>query len=74
MTNMSWNFATVNGRLAEIYFDKSKRGIKALGHCYVKRSDFKTKKEQKEIGEDTEHIRVVWRNGKYKVVIKNPHS
>ena len=46
--NSGWCFAVVNGRLAEIYFDK-KYGI--YGHCYVKRNEF-NKKEQKIINLD----------------------
>lgn len=42
---MSWCFALVNGRLAEMYFDKTKSGVKFQGHCYVDKSESKTKKE-----------------------------
>ena len=35
--NDGWCFAIVNGRLAEIHFDK-KYGI--YGHCYVKREKY----------------------------------
>lgn len=30
---------------AEIFFEKNKRGIKFLGHAWVKKSEYKTKKE-----------------------------
>ena len=66
---MCWCFAIVNNRLAEIYFDEKKKGqIKISGHCYVKKEDFKTKREQKWITQDTGRIRVVYRNKKYKLV------
>lgn len=70
---MSWCFATINNRLAEIYFDETKKGPKIRGHCYVKKKEYKTKKEQKLIIEDTAKFRFVYRNRKYKrikIVIK----
>lgn len=65
---MSWRFAIVNNKLAEIYFDKKNDQIEIWGHCYVKKEDYKTKEEQKWIEEDTRKIRVVYRNKKYKLV------
>jgi len=65
---VTWCFAIINGRLAEIYFDRKKSGkIKFLGHCYIKREDFKTKQEQEWIERDTRRVRLVYRNGKYKL-------
>ena len=49
---MSWSFAIINGRLAEIFFDemhgkiKRRRRIKISGHCYVKKEEYKTKKSE----------------------------
>lgn len=64
---MSWCFAIVNNKLAEIYFDKKKSGqIKIWGHCYVKKEDYKSKKEQKWIKEDTARCKFVYQKGKYK--------
>ena len=64
-----WNFAIINNRLGEIYFEEKKKGqIKFLGHCYVKREDFKTKQEQKCIDKDIKKIRIIYRNKKYKSV------
>lgn len=66
---MPWSFAIVNGRLAEIFFDRSKNGKpKINGHCYVKKEDYKTKTEQKWIKQDTAKVRAVWRKGEYKLV------
>ena len=66
---MSWCFAIVNNRLAEIYFNKTKNGKPIiLGHCYIKSEDYKTKQEQRWIARDTERIRVVYRNKKYKLI------
>jgi hypothetical protein len=62
-----WCFAIVNNKLAEIYFandDKKKRTV-VWGHCYVERSEFTTKKEQREIDHDTERNRFTYRNKKY---------
>ena len=38
--NMTWCFALVNGRLAEIYFNKTKKDVRFLGHCYVEKSEY----------------------------------
>lgn len=66
---MGWCFAIVNNRLAEIYFDKKKNGKpKIWAHCYVKREEYETKQEQKWIEQDTQRVRVVYRNKKYKLV------
>ena len=66
---MSWCFGIVNHRLAEIFFNKSKSGqIKILGHCNVKKKEYKTKQEQKWIVIDTRKIKVVYRNKKYKLI------
>lgn len=63
---MNWSFALVNNQLAEIYFEKKKEKIKFLGHCYVKRSEFKTEKEQKWIEEDIAKHQFAYRKGTYK--------
>ncbi|MFH1890545.1 MAG: hypothetical protein ABIJ91_03210 [Candidatus Kuenenbacteria bacterium] len=66
---MCWCFAIINNKLAEIYFDKDKKGKpKFLGHCYVKKQEFKTKAEQKAIKEDIAKYQFVYRKGKYKRV------
>ena len=66
---MNWSFAIINNRLAEIYFNKTKRGVRFLGHCYVKKSEFKTKAEQRWIEEDTAKVRLMFRNDRYKRVL-----
>jgi len=65
---MSWCFAIVNNKLAEIYFEKKKGKPKIIGHCYIKKEDYKTKQEQKWIREDTAKYRFIYRKGKYKKV------
>ncbi|MFH1903143.1 MAG: hypothetical protein ABIK20_03700 [Candidatus Omnitrophota bacterium] len=63
---MSWCFAIVNNKFAEIYFDRKKNDqIEIKGHCYPKRDEFKTKTEQKWIAQDTKKFRFVYRNKKY---------
>lgn len=68
---MSWCFAIVNGRLAEIYFNETKKGIKFLGHCYVDRSEYKTKREQKWIDKDLVRHRFSYRNKNYRGYFDN---
>ena len=62
-----WCFAIVNNKLAEIYFanDHKKKKTTVWGHCYVKRSEFTTKKEQKQIDQDIKKCRFTYRNKKY---------
>lgn len=62
---MGWCFAIINNRLAELYFEKSKSGIKFQGHCYVDRLEFKLKSEQKSIDKDIAKFRFTYRNKKY---------
>ncbi len=66
---MYWSSAVVNNKLAEIFFDKGKNGrIKISGHCYVKKSEYKTMQEQKLIAEDIKRTKVPYRNKKYDLV------
>ena len=57
-----WCFAILNGKLAEIHFDKKKN---VWGHCFVKRSEYKTKREQKMIDADIKKARFTYKNKKY---------
>lgn len=65
-----WSFALVNGRLAEIYFDKKRGKIKIRGHCYVKKEEFTTKKEQRWIKQDTARVKYTYRKGEYKRILQ----
>jgi len=65
---MFWCFAIVNNKLAEIYFNKKNNRINICGHCYVKKEEYKTKKEQLWIKEDTEKIKLIYRNKKYRLI------
>lgn len=68
---MNWCFATINGRLGEIYFEKKKNGqTKFLGHCYVKKEDFKTKEELRALDEETKKFKIIYKNKQYKVIKK----
>ena len=59
--NNGWCFAIMNGRLAEIYFQK-KHGI--YGYCYIDREKY-SKKEQKMINTDIRHYKFTYRKGFY---------
>lgn len=58
---MSWCFAMVNKSLAEIYFENGR----VWGHCLVRSSDYKTKREWEWIKKDTEKYKLRWVGGKY---------
>ena len=62
-----WCFAIINNRLSEIFFGRKKGKCKKViwAHCYVKRSEYKTKREQKMIVKDTKRCRFTYRNKKY---------
>lgn len=63
---MFWCFGIVNNKLAEIYFEKRKGKTRIIGHCYIKKEDYKTKREQEWIKEDTVKSRFTYKNGEYK--------
>ena len=65
---MNWGFAIINNKLAELYFEHTKGEPKILGHCYVKKEEYKTKKEQNMIKEDTVINQLIYKGGKYKRV------
>ena len=67
---MGWCFAIVNEKLAEIYFEKQRGKTKILGHTYVKRGEYKTKKEQKYIDEDIAKFQFMYIKGTYKDILK----
>ena len=70
---MSWSFATVNGRLAEVFFEREEGqdSPKIMGHCYVSLSEYKTKKEKRWIGKDTKRYQFSYRNKVYRDKIRN---
>ena len=50
----AWQFAIVNKKLAEIYFDELKKNKGRIkGHCYIDKNTYKTKQEQAWIKKDT---------------------
>ena len=63
---MFWAFALINNRLVEIFFEKRGKTIVMQGHCYVKRSEFTTKKEQKDINTDIKKHVLSYRKGRYR--------
>lgn len=63
---MSWSFGLINGKLAEIFFDKIGRGVRFRGHAFVDKKDYTTKKEQKWIESDTKKVKLIYKDSKYK--------
>lgn len=70
---MGWSFAKVNGRLAEVFFDRkdNEKEPRMRGHCYVSESEYKTKKEKKWIKQDTEKYQFSYRKKVYRDKIRN---
>jgi hypothetical protein len=68
---MPWCFATINNKLGEIYFHRVGRGKKSKvvfeGHCYVKKSEFKTKGERRALDRESAKSHISYRNKKYKL-------
>lgn len=62
---MTWCFAKINGRLAELYFDENKSQTKFVGHCYVKKSEYKTERELKWIELDSKKYKFKFKNLTY---------
>lgn len=63
---MSWCFAIVNNRLAEIFFERRKGDLLPKGHCYVDAKDYRTKKEKRWIRDDTTKLRFSYRSRRYR--------
>ena len=68
---MNWSFAIINQKLAEIYFERTNGEVRFFGHCYVKKEEYKTKKEQIMIKVDTAKNQLIYKNGGYKRVNVN---
>ena len=62
---MNWQFALINGRLVELFFEKEKGIVRMLGHAYVKRSEYKTKREQKMIDADLKKMQFRYRKKRH---------
>ena len=62
---MNWVFAIINGRLAELFFEKKKGRPYLLAHAYVKASHYKTAHEKRMIRKDTKKYRFTYRNKQY---------
>lgn len=65
---MNWCFAIVNGRLAEIYFEKGEKP-KLFGHCYVQPDEYESKQEKEWKKADTKRFRFTYKKGKYKEAV-----
>lgn len=69
---MSWCFAIVNGRLTELYFEKTKgKRTRILGHCYVKKEEFSTKQEKRWIAKDIKRYQFSYKNDRYRDKLNN---
>ena len=64
-STMYWSFALVNNRLAEVFYEMKRGKPYIFGHCYVKKIEYKTKREQNYIRQDTQKFRFTWKNQKY---------
>lgn len=62
---MFWHFAIINNRLAEIYLEEIMGQLQCYGHCYVKQSEYKTKKEKRYIEEDIAKNKFTFYKGRY---------
>ena len=63
---MNWCFATVNNKLAEIFFNKKKgKKPEIFAHCYIKETEYTTKKEKQWIANDMKKYRFSYYNKKY---------
>lgn len=69
---MSWCFALINGRLAELFFDREEGESepKIIGHSCVSISEYKTKRDQKLIEKDTKRYQFSYRNKIYRDKIR----
>ena len=63
---MSWCFGLVNNRLAEIFYKRNKSVVTYMGHAFVKKTDYTSKREKEWIVKDTARIRLTYENGVYK--------
>ena len=62
---MGWCFALINGKLAEIFFDKKGKKILFEGHCFVEEEEYKTKQEKSWIKKDTSKYQFKYKSGEY---------
>ncbi len=66
---MSWCLAIVNGRLAEIFFEKTRNNIGLVGHAYVNKGDYQTKRERLWIEKNTGKFKLAYKKGIYKDLV-----
>ena len=67
-----WCFALINNRLAELYFDRDKKGrLLFEGHGYVDDTKDWTKEEKKWIPRDTKQYQFSYRKGYYRDKTRN---
>ena len=61
-----WSYALINGRLAEIYFDKIGEKTFFKGHCYIRASDSFTQREARALQYDVNHTQLSYYRKKYR--------
>ncbi|MEK9159320.1 MAG: hypothetical protein AAB383_01180 [Patescibacteria group bacterium] len=71
---MGWCFALINGRLAEIFFDKKGKKTLLEGHCFVEEEEYKTKQEKTWIKKDISSYQFKYKGGKYTEINPNPQQ
>ena len=68
-SKIEWCFALVNGRKGEIFFQQQANGKKKIiAHYYLKETDPIIKKMKTTINRETQELRVVYRNKKYRII------
>lgn len=73
--NTHWSFAIINGRLAEVWYYRDEEHQPVfIAHCYVKREEYTTKKEQIMIEKDIKKVKLRYVKGKYSKIPSPPKS
>lgn len=64
-----WSYALINGRLAEIYFDKKGDKIVFEGHSYISPKETFTKIEARALEHDIQHTQLTYYRKHYRQII-----
>lgn len=60
-----WCFGKVNGKLAEVFFEKRRGKSVPYAHCLVQKEEYKTREEQKWIEKDIKKVNLSFKNNVY---------
>lgn len=66
---MCWSYALINGRLAEIYFDKKGGKIVFEGHSYISPTETFTKVEARALEHDIQTTQLTYYAKHYRRII-----